>query len=144
MHVKLSLALTLIVLFSCFDCGESWLIRWRRTRHTRTVNNYRCQCIVICRRWALCNFNCGNSCGGKKRELEEREAGTFELMLPCQFAAWDLNKDNVIDQQEFAFDAHVDQNDVNTKLAFTKCDTNGDGTLSKDEFSKAPIQKERC
>lgn len=46
-------------------------------------------------------------------------------MLPCQFAAWDLDKDNVIDQQEFAFDAHGDQNDVNTKLAFTKCDTNG-------------------
>ena len=57
-------------------------------------------------------------------------------MLPCQFAAWDLNKDNVIDQQEFAFDAHVDQNDVNTKLAFTKCDTNGN-ILNFRSFSKS-------
>jgi len=57
-------------------------------------------------------------------------------LLPCQFAAWDLNKDNVIDQQEFAFDAHVDQNDVNTKLAFTQCDTNGN-ILNFRSFSKS-------
>ena len=71
MHLKLSLALTLIVLFSFFDCGESWIFHQKYTRHRRIVTIYRCKCKVICMRRAICKFNCAYACGGKKRELEE-------------------------------------------------------------------------
>ena len=71
MHVKLSLALTLIVLFSFLDFGESWLFHNKRTTYKRVVTIYRCKCKVICKRRSVCKFNCARACGGKKRELEE-------------------------------------------------------------------------
>ena len=53
------------------------------------------------------------------------DSGGFWVHLPCNFSAWDTDKDDSLTLAEFAFAGHTKAKDSNTGTAFKKVDKDG-------------------
>ena len=120
----------------------SWFTSPRIHRHETKTIYVDCFCEVICREGSRCTWGCQRACGGKKRRSAPKQPNG--ILLPCTFAAWDVDRSGQIEYEEFAFSSHTKTNDKVGRKLFAKVDVNGDGTLSVNEFTAAPILKEKC
>ena len=163
--MKLTVVIVTLILMILVDEGATWGSwrgrRWRLPRIRirlppilKKVCNAICttKCVVatscfLCR--PVCSYGCNKSvCSwiGRKRSEPQikEEPDSFLVILPCKFAAWDMDRNGSISMSEFAFAGHAAVKDKNTSVVFSKIDKNGDGKISRNELNKAPLLREKC
>ncbi|XP_064614444.1 corticotropin-releasing factor receptor 1-like [Liolophura sinensis] len=92
--------------------------------------------LLIKRGWgrqALCKFACRRKCGRGKRQAIDGLGHVTPI--PANFDFYDLDDDNFIEINEFAATLGEDVNEPDLVKGFILTDVNGDGKLTREEFS---------